>query len=134
MYIMKANTALNSEMYSYCKSQIMNGRVRFLISETIAKNKLLSQEQGKKMSAAKRADYLFPFTQTSILKTQMCNLIEESDGAHLLVKQSSKKIKKDKVSALIYGLYYCKLEEDKHGSRKRFNVNDLMLFTGSLKV
>lgn len=134
MYIIKANTALNSELYSYCKSQIMNGRVRFLISETIAKNKLMSQEQGKKMSHNKRAEYLRPFTQTSILKTQMCNLIEESEGAHLIVKQSSKKIKKDKVSALIYGLYYCKLEEDRRGNRKKFSAADLMLFSGSLKV
>lgn len=134
MYIMKANTALNSEMYAYCKTQIMNGRVRFLISETIAKNKLMSQEQGKKMSPAKRAEYLMPYTQTSVLKAQICNLIEESEGAHLLIKQSSKKIKKDKVSALIYGLYYCKMEEDKAGRRKRFNIGDLMLFNGSLKV
>lgn len=135
MYIMKANVALNSEMYSYCKSQIMNGRVRFLISETLAKNKLLSQAQGQKMSAGQREDYLMPYTQTSILKEQMCNLVEESEGAHLILKQSSKKIKKDKVSALIYGLYYCKMEEDRRGNRKRkFNAADLMLFSGSLKI
>ena len=133
MYIMKATTALNSEMYAYCKTQIANGRVRFLISETLAKNKLLAQAQGQKMSAEKRAEYLYPYTQTSILESQMCNLIEESDGAHLLVKQSSKKIKKDKVSALIYGLYYCKMEEDRRGKRKKFNPGDLMMFSGSLK-
>lgn len=134
MYIMKATTALNSEMYSYCKSQIMNGRVRFLISETVAKNKLLSQAQGQKMSPAQREDYLMPYTQTSILKEQMCNLVEESEGAHLILKQSSKKIKKDKVSAFIYGLYYCKMEEDRRGKRKRINPADLMLFSGSLKI
>lgn len=133
MYIMKATTALNSEMYAYCKTQIANGRVRFLISETVAKNKLLAQAQGQKMSPEKRAEYLYPYTQTSILESQMCNLIEESDGAHLLVKQSSKKIKKDKVSALIYGLYYCKMEEDRRGKRKKFNAGDLMMFSGSLK-
>ena len=105
MYIMKATSVLNSEMYAYCKNQINNGRVRFLISETVAKNKLMAQAQGQKMSPEKRAEYLYPYTQTSILESQMCNLVEESDGANLLVKQSSKKIKKDKVSALIYGLY-----------------------------
>ena len=134
MYIMKANTVLNSEMYAYCKTQIANGRVRFLISETVAKNKLLAQAQGQKMSPEKRAEYLYPYTQTSILESQMCNLVEESDGAHLLVKQSSKSIKKDKVSALIYGLYYCKLEEDKRGKKKKFNAGELMLFSGSLKI
>ena len=120
MYIMKANQVLNSEMYAYCQSEINSGRVIFLIDEATAKNKLMSQAQGKKMSQSKRADYLMPFVQTSILKDQMLNLVYENDGAHIILKQSSKKIKKDKFSALIYGLYYCKLQEDsRHKKRKR---------------
>ena len=39
MYIMKANQALNSEMYAYCQSEINAGRVIFLVDESIAKNK-----------------------------------------------------------------------------------------------
>ena len=39
MYVMKANVALNSEMYSYTQSEINAGRVLFLIDETTAKNK-----------------------------------------------------------------------------------------------
>lgn len=128
MYIMKANQVLNSEMYAYCQSEINAGRVIFLVDESIAKNKLLSQAQGKKMSAGQRADYLRPFVQTSVLKDQMLNLIYENDGAHIILKQASKKIKKDKFSALIYGLYYCKMQEDARSKKKKRDISKFMFF------
>ena len=128
MYIMKANQALNSEMYAYCQSEINSGRVNFLVDESIAKNKLLSQAQGKKMSQSQRADYLMPFVQTSILKDQMLNLVYENDGAHIILKQASKKIKKDKFSALIYGLYYCKLQEDARSKKRKRDISKFMFF------
>lgn len=128
MYIMKANQVLNSEMYAYCQSEINAGRVIFLVDESIAKNKLLSQAQGKKMSAGQRADYLRPFVQTSVLKDQMLNLVYENDGAHIILKQASKKIKKDKFSALIYGLYYCKLQEDARSKKKKRDISKFMFF------
>ena len=129
MYIMKANTALNSEMYSYFKFELNNGRMRFLIDEATAKNKLMAQAQGQKMSAAQRIEYLLPFTETSLLKSQICNLISENEGANIILKQSSKKIKKDKFSALIYGLYWCKLKEDKRGKRKTRDISKMMFFS-----
>lgn len=128
MYIMKANQVLNSEMYAYCQSEINAGRVIFLVDESIAKNKLLSQAQGKKMSAGQRADYLRPFVQTSVLKDQMLNLVYENDGAHIILKQASKKIKKDKFSALIYGLYYCKMQEDARSKKKKRDISKFMFF------
>ena len=128
MYIMKANQVLNSEMYAYCQSEINAGRVIFLVDESIAKNKLLSQAQGKKMSAGQRADYLRPFVQTSVLKDQMLNLVYENDGAHIILKQASRKIKKDKFSALIYGLYYCKLQEDSRSKKKKRDISKFMFF------
>ena len=128
MYVMKANVALNSEMYSYTQSEINAGRVLFLIDETTAKNKLMSQAQGKKMSQSQRADYLMPFVQTSVLKEQMANLITDNEGANIILKQNSKKIKKDKFSALIYGLYYCKLQEDRSKKTKHRNIQDFMFY------
>ena len=128
MYIMKANQVLNSEMYAYCQSEINAGRVIFLVDESIAKNKLMSQAQGKKMSAGQRADYLRPFVQTSVLKDQMLNLVYENDGAHIILKQASRKIKKDKFSALIYGLYYCKMQEDSRSKKKKRDISKFMFF------
>ncbi len=129
MYIMKANQPLNSEMYSYCQSQLLSGKLKFLIDENVAKNKLMAQAQGKKMSPNQRADYLRPYVETSILKSQLMNLVQENEGANIILKQASRKIKKDKVSALIYGLYWCNLQEKKNHKRKGRNIKDFMFFT-----
>ena len=128
MYIMKANQTLNTEMYSYCQAEINAGRVLFLIDEATAKNKLMSQAQGKKMSPRQRADYLMPFVQTTALKEQMGNLITENEGINIILKQSSRNIKKDKFSALIYALYYCKLEEDRSKKRRKRDISKMMFF------
>ena len=133
LYIMKANQTLNSEMYAYCKNQITNGRMRFLIDENLAKNKLMEQAQGKKMNAVQRATYLMPYSQTSILRDEMANLVQENEGHNIILKQSNKKIKKDKFSALIYGLYYCMREEDKKKKHKSRNIADFMFFSSGKK-
>lgn len=134
MYIMKANTPLNSEMYAYCQTELRNGRLKFLIDDNVAKNKLLAQEQGKKMSPVQRAEYLKPFIETTMLKSQMTNLIQETENVNIILKQSSRKIKKDKVSALIYGLYYCKLQEGSRKKRKSRDLSKMMLFTPGKKI
>lgn len=128
MYIMKANAPLNTEMYAYCRSQLNSGKLELLIDENLAKNKLESQSQSQKMSSRKRAEYLQPFTMTSILIEQMLNLVENPDNLNIILKQNNKKIKKDKFSALIYGLYWCKLQEDK-GNKKKKSLSDYMFFT-----
>lgn len=128
LYIMKATQSLNSEMYSYCQSQLRNGKMRFLIDETTAKNKLLSTEKGKKMRPDERATHLMPYVQTTILRDQLVNLVDEGSGANIILKQHNRKIKKDKVSALIYGLWYCKLQEDKRNQRQTRDLSKMLLF------
>lgn len=129
MYIMKANQGINSDCYAYVQSQIQSGKIKFLIDENMAKNKLMAQSQGQKMSVMKRAEHLMPFSQTSILRDQMMNLIQENEGANIILKQSNRKIKKDKFSALMYGLYWCKLDEDKSRKKKSRNIQDFMFFS-----
>lgn len=128
MYIMKATNVINSELYAYTQSQMSSGKLRFLIDENTAKNKLMSQSNGKKMSVSKRADYLRPFVMTSILRDQMANLIEEHDGALIILKQSTRTIKKDKFSAYIYALAWTKMQEESK-QRKNFDVSRMMLFS-----
>ena len=66
------------------------------------------------MSPEKRAEYLRPFTCTTILRDQMMNLIEENEGLNIILKQDSKKIRKDKFSALEYGIWYARQLELKN--------------------
>lgn len=124
MYIIKANAPLNTEAHAIAKSQLASGKVKFLIDERIAKNKLLAKKKGQTMTPEQRAEELKPFTLTSILKEEMMNLREETEGVNIILKQANRSIRKDKFSAFEYGLYYLKLEEDKKKKRKKFNAKD----------
>ena len=129
MYLIKANAPINTEAHSYVQTQLAAGRIKFLIDETQAKAKLMATKMGQGMSPDKRAEHLKPFTLTTILREQMLNLVEENEGVNIILKQSSKGIKKDKFSAFEYGLYYIKQEEDKKRKRKSYKISDMMFFT-----
>ena len=124
MYIIKANAPINTECHANAQSQLAAGKVKFLIDERAAREKLLGTEKGKKMKPEERAEYLQPFTLTSILKEEMMNLREENEGINIILKQANRGIRKDKFSAFEYGLYYIKQEEDKKKKKKRFNAAD----------
>ena len=129
LYVIKANRELNSSLYAYTQAQLMAGRVRFPISSQAAEANLLSLEKGKAMTKGQREDYLMPFKQTDILKLQMLNLVIKDDvvGA-IVLKQSNTRLNKDKFSALIYALYWCKMEDEKAGKRKS-NFGDFVFFS-----
>ena len=126
MYLIKASAPINSEAHANAQTQLNAGKVKLLIDERIAKVKLLDTTAGKKMTPEKRAEYLKPFTLTSILKEEMMNLREENEGINIILKQANKGIKKDKFSAFEYGLYYIKMEEESKKKKKKFKITDMM--------
>ena len=119
---MKASAPINSEAHANAQTQLNAGKVKLLIDERVAKIKLLDTTAGKKMSPEKRAEYLKPFTLTSILKEEMMNLREENEGINIILKQANKSVKKDKFSAFEYGLYYIKIEEESKKKKKKFKT------------
>ena len=129
MYLVKANAPINTEAHTYVQTQLSSGKIHFLIDESSAKVKLMSTKMGQTMDNDKRADYLKPFTLTTILREQMLNLVEENEGVNVILKQSSKGIKKDKFSAFEYGLYYIKQEEDRKKKKKKRNIGDMLFFS-----
>ena len=78
------------------------------------------------MTPEQRAEYLKPFTLTSILREEMLNLREENEGVNIILKKANKSIAKDKFSAFEYGLYYIKQEEDSKKKKKRGRISDYM--------
>ena len=58
----------------------------------------------------------------------MLNLVEENEGVNIILKQSSKNIKKDKFSAFEYGLYYIKQEEDMKKKRRHRDIKQLAFY------
>ena len=81
------------------------------------------------MSPEQRNDYLMPFVLTDALKAQTLNLIQENEGVNIILKQSSRSIKKDKFSAFVYGLYYVKQDQDKKRKRRKKNIQDFLFFS-----
>ena len=128
LYIIKANAPINTEAHANVQSQLSSGKVKMLIDERAAKIKLMGTKMGQSMSPEKRADYLKPFTLTSILKEEMMNLREENEGVNIILKQANRGIKKDKFSAFEYGLYYIKEEEDNKKKKKKFSAAEWQFF------
>lgn len=71
MYIIKANAPMNTEMHANAQTQLQAGKVKFLIDERVARQKLLGTKVGQNMKPEERAEYLKPFTLTSILKEEI---------------------------------------------------------------
>ena len=126
MYIIKANAPINTEAHANAQTQLSSGKVKTLIDERVAKVKLMGTKRGQDMKPEERAEYLKPFTLTSILKEEMMNLREENEGVNIILKQANKSIRKDKFSAFEYGLYYIKQEEDSKKRRKKGRISDMM--------
>jgi len=131
MFLIKANAPINTEAHSYVQTQLSSGKIKLLIDEQQAKVKLMATKIGQAMDPDKRAEYLRPFTMTTVLREQMLNLIEDNEGVNIILKQSSKKVPKDRFSAFEYGLYYIKKQEDKHKRRGSKSFKDMMLYTRS---
>lgn len=129
LYIIKANAPINTEAYTYTQTQISGGKVKFLIDESTAKAKLMTTKVGQNMTIDQRNEYLRPFVLTSILREQMMNLVEDNQGVNIILKQSSRGIKKDKFSAFLYGLYYVKKDDEKRRKKRRFKMSDMMFFS-----
>ena len=127
IYQIKANAPINTEAHTITQTNLNSGKVKFLIDEIVAKNKLLGTKVGQAMTPEQRAEYLKPFNLTSILKEEMLNLREENEGVNIILKRANTRIQKDKFSAFEYGLYYIKQEEDSKKKKKRFNAKEWVL-------
>lgn len=118
IYAIKANAPINSEAYSATQSALESGKLKLLVEERTARTKLMGTKMGIAMKPEERNAYLLPFTLTDILKSEMLNLREENEGVNIILKPYNKNIKHDKVSALVYGMYYIREEEDNRKRKK----------------
>lgn len=128
IYAIKANAAINTEAHANVQTQLSSGKVKMLIDEREAKSKLLTTKIGQSMKPEQRAEYLKPFTLTSILREETMNLREKNEGINIILEQANKAIKKDKFSAFEYALYYIKQEEDSKAKKRKYDISKLFLF------
>ena len=92
----------------------MSGKVRFLIREQEAKNKLLSTKNGSKMPPEQRIATLMPYELTTRLFDEMCNLKAKADTNGITLERINSRMGKDKFSAFEYGVWKIKLLEEEY--------------------
>ena len=134
VYVIKANSTLQGEINSITYSELISGKVHFLISEQRAKTKLLATQKGAKMPVEQRIRKLKPYTLESILIDEILNM-RIKDGSinqrNLVLERINTGMNKDKFSAFQYGLYRIKSYESdyiKKKTRAKRNLADFMKF------
>lgn len=127
IYNMKATAAINSEIYSNLYVQISSGNVGLLANERIVKERLNATKKGQRMNLINREKFLLPYVMTSRLIDEINNLKLKLTGVagQVTVEQISKRINKDRVSALGYGLFRIKYHEDKAVKKAKTGLGDL---------
>lgn len=126
IYVVKANAPIDTAMYSTIQSQIESGKIKFLVEQRIAKNKLLGKKVGQEMTPEQRNEYLYPFSMTDILREEMLNLREETEGINIRLKPANKNMGHDKFSSLAYGIYYIRENEDSKNRKRRSKFSQMM--------
>ena len=132
IYDIKASASNSDEIHSNFFSQINNGTVSFLVSESIMKDRLLKTKKGAKMSLYDRRLYLMPYEMTSRLIDELNNLKLKPTGVQnqFSVERISRSLEKDRFSSLEYNLYRIKYYEDKANYRARHkNIKDYIFFS-----
>lgn len=137
IYVMKANATVNGEMHSNCFSQLMSGRISFLINDRDARGRLLSFKYGQRMTVVERKKFLLPYEMTSLLFEELGNLRLKPRANNVLdVEQISRRLLKDRFSALEMGLWRIKEYEDKFfriKNRGTKNIADFLFYTPKAK-
>lgn len=121
IYVIKANSSLNSKIHGNCYAKINSGHVKFLIKEQEAKNKLLATKKGQKMKPEDRIKRLMPHEMTTKLFEEMANLRlkHTGNGLDINLEQINKRRTKDKFSSFEYGLWRIKEIEEEYYKKWR---------------
>ena len=124
IYVIKAGGTNDGKIHSNCYSRLTSGLVQFLVSERLAKEKLLEQKSYKKLPLDKKVARLMPHELTSDLFEEMNNLrLKNNTGLDIKLELIRTTKTKDKFSAFEYGLWRIKELEDELNKKQRRGKN-----------
>ena len=134
IYVLKANSSLNSKIHGTCYSQLANGNIRLLIKEQDAKSKMLALKKSSKLKQLEKIQRMAPYIETSKLIEEMCNLKLKNIGSgnqDIVVERINSRINKDRFSAFEYGIWRIKELEDiyykKKNQRKKRSFSNFIM-------
>lgn len=132
LFVLKTNASDAGLIHSNCYVQLSSGRVTFLAQERLVRNKLMATKRGQKMNLLQRKQFLMPYEMTSRLFDELANLKIKPKPNGFDVEQITRRIHKDRFSALEYGLWRIKYYEDswtKERNKKSKKMTDYVMFT-----
>lgn len=129
LYGIEANRGLNSTIYLNAHIMLSLRRVSLLINERQARRYFGRYKNWNKLNPIKQASKLIPYVQTTKLQDQLANLKASVDtGGTIVLNKIKGAVRKDLVSAFVYGLsYISEVEElerknkNRDSSKSQFN-------------
>lgn len=132
LWVFKATAELNSEAYGNFYSQLTSGSLFFLAHEKVVKAKMMGMKKWQKKSIVDIEKFLYPYVMTSRMIDEINNLrLKPIASGKIEIEQITRRVVKDRFSALCYALWRAKAHEDKE-KKKNNNAGDLkdmILFT-----
>lgn len=110
---------INMTIHSEAYNQLFSGKVKLLIDEKEAKDKLLELQKGQKMGLQERLRYMEPYKHTSLLVNETSNLKINRNNTYLKLELIRTDAEKDTFSALEYGLWVISQQESQHYANLR---------------
>ena len=119
IHIIKTNQHSAGTIHSNAYNYLFSGRVKLLIDEKEAKDKLLEMQKGQKMSLQERLRYMEPYKNTTLLVNETSNLKINKQNTYLKLELIRTDAEKDTFSALEYGLWYISNYEREYYAKLR---------------
>ena len=108
IYVIKANTKSNNDMYLALRAGFQNGYINMLLSDINIEEHLAKIRGYSKLSAQQKALLLLPYLQTTFMINELINLQCDSSGVLIKVKERTG-MRKDRVSSCMYGYNVCQM-------------------------
>ena len=124
LYGIEANRQLNSQCFVNAHMILSLKRVSLLLNERQARRYFSKYKNWNKLDPVKQANKLIPYAQTTKLQDQLANLKAGLDtNSTIVLQRINSHMRKDLVSAFVYGLYYInEVEElDKRNRNRDFS-------------
>lgn len=119
IHIVKTNQSNAGHYHQSAFKQISSGRVKLLINEKIARQKLLATKKGRAMSVVERERFLQPYLNTRLLVEETSNIQIKKSSANFTIELIDGGKQKDTFSAMEYALGYLEKREGEYYAKKR---------------
>ena len=125
IYKINPNAQLNSDMYVSLQSAFRNKKLRLLVDEQQGNKEL---EKLKKADEHLINDLKLNYYETTALVNELMNLEYTMNGTLFKIDTSSKSIRKDRFSSLLYANWYVRLLGEKNKAKQNINQEDYLFF------